>query len=86
VDKIVVFNNNSKMFFLNIDNILYFEKNLRHVLVNLNTIPEVIYLNTSMKNLYSFLNEQKLLGIYLYRPHYSYIVNIRYINITWVCT
>jgi hypothetical protein len=66
VDKIVVFNNNSKMFFLNIDNILYFEKNLRHVLVNLNTIPEVIYLNTSMKNLYSFLNEQKLLGIYLY--------------------
>ena len=72
---------NSKLLLLDLNNIVYFEKDGKSINICLNDNTKEDYLNMSMKGLSDLLKEKELYGVLFLKPHCSYIVNINYIKI-----
>lgn len=66
---------------VDIKDIIYFEKDLKLIKVQLRNYKENAYLKMSMKNLQCILENENLYNLYFFRPHCSYIVNVIHINV-----
>ena len=69
------------LFLVDINDIIFFEKENKLIKVVIKNYKKPVYLNMSMKSLQNILENKTLFNIYFMRPHCSYIVNINHIKV-----
>lgn len=65
---------------VDINDIVYFEKEKRKIKVIFRNSEKVSYSKLNMKSLQILLDEQKVYNNIFFKPHCSFIVNIKYIR------
>lgn len=64
---------------VDINDIIYFEKEKKNIKIIFRNATSTSF-KLSMKDLQALLDKQKLYNTYFFRPHCSFIVNIKYIS------
>lgn len=66
---------------VDINDIIYFEKEKKLIKVVLKNYNKDAYIKMTIKNLQCILENENLYNLFFFKPHCSYMVNIRHIHI-----
>lgn len=80
MQKIILNISCNDMEMVDINDIIYFEKENKKIKIVFRNSTRASYCTLSIKNLQTLLDNQKLYNIIFFRPHCSFIVNIKYIK------